>query len=389
MTTVLPALLTILYISASFLASLIALTLHPSRRPFLLVIIAIFAPLAFWRLHTVSPTLECGQVLGLFVLIWIAHISNVLCIEKYELPGTDDAKWRWQGALKMLFNGRWLGTPRQAPDVRERDAGLSKNQDGISRSATRHAFLLRRLFSLLTIYALHRLYYHLLSLYPMRYSDFSPHKQIYVRRLFTHTITSRETIIRAVTVFHFVFSNYTIFTSLHDLLSIFFVNILHLDEVKDWPPLFGSIVNAYTLRGFWGGFWHSLAYRSYTSYAKLMSRKFLGIPDSSMVGTVVIRFFVFFFSGVTHAAVSWRLGCRFGLWEEVVWFCGNFVALVVEDVVQRAIYKYFSKDKEMIYMSMATKWVGYFWVFGYFFWSLPKSHYPRHYGGLTTAHLGR
>ena len=30
------------------------------------------------------------------------------------------------------------------------------------------------------------------------------------------------------------------------------------DRPEEWPPLFGSISEAYTLRRFWGVFWHKL-----------------------------------------------------------------------------------------------------------------------------------
>ena len=55
-------------------------------------------------------------------------------------------------------------------------------------------------------------------------------------------------------------------------------------------------------------------------------------PQTSSAG-ILIRFLVFFFSGLQHALVSLHLGNRCAIWEEIVWFLGNFVALYMESIV--------------------------------------------------------
>lgn len=99
-----------------------------------------------------------------------------------------------------------------------------------------------------------------------------------------------------------------------------------------------------------------------------------------MIGKIVVNFLVFLFSGLTHALVSSQLGHGCGVWEEVLWFCGNFLAMMTEGAVQQAVMLFSGKENGKGYV-MIRKGVGFLWVFGFFFWSLPKSHYPRHYCG--------
>lgn len=428
MTSVIPKILTISYMGASFLVGLAALNLSPSRRTLPLFLLVIFALSAFRRLKTVSPTPECGQLLGLFVLIWLAHISSVVYIEKYVITKRDDDRWQWVNAYKMLFNARWIHTSRPAPDVchtvRKDDAvpgieGTPKDterqtktqsirSDEIKqiqsdylkyfrrRNATqmdavepsrRQKFFFRRAFSLLAIYTAGQVYYILFLPHPtlfkqLAYSDFSPTQQVFFRRLLSKTITRREIIIRAWTVFHFIFCNWTFIRGAHDILSVFFVSILRVDDPEDWPRLFGSITNTYTLQGFWGGFWHSLVYRAYTSWAKLVSQRVFRMERNGMIGKVAVNFLVFLFSGVTHALVSWQLGNQCGVWEELVWFCSCFLAMMVERVVQQAVKHLLAEKEDSRGYLVIRKGVGFLWVFTFFFWSLPKVHYPQHYCGM-------
>ncbi|OBT74656.1 hypothetical protein VF21_07014 [Pseudogymnoascus sp. 05NY08] len=55
-----------------------------------------------------------------------------------------------------------------------------------------------------------------------------------------------------------IWSSYVVLTLSHDILAIFFVTLLRWDQPSQWPALFGSIAEAYSLRRFWGVFWHLL-----------------------------------------------------------------------------------------------------------------------------------
>ena len=76
----------LLYFVLSLCFAMVALNLRPSRRPAFLAPIFAFAVSSFQSITLVSPSLDYAHVLGLFVLIWLSHISSVLCLEKYVLP---------------------------------------------------------------------------------------------------------------------------------------------------------------------------------------------------------------------------------------------------------------------------------------------------------------
>lgn len=49
-----------------------------------------------------------------------------------------------------------------------------------------------------------------------------------------------------------------ILTRVHDFLALLHVVILGLNSPSEWPPVFGYLIEAYSLRRFWGVFWHKL-----------------------------------------------------------------------------------------------------------------------------------
>lgn len=196
---------------------------------------------------------------------------------------------------------------------------------------------------------------------------------MYFRRI--QMVTMRETLTRTWMVFHFVWSAWAVITGLHHALSIVFVGLI-LDAPQDWPSLYGSPYQMYSIRRFWGKFWHRIVYRTNLCYGSLISRKILGLRAGSAVDRLVINFSVFFISGVVHALVTLKLGFTCGYWEDIAWFCLNFAALVVEEAVQRFVHRA-RVLRNISGTSCVGKGFGLIWVFLFFFWSLPKTQYSK------------
>jgi hypothetical protein len=380
--SVVDSLLPFLYFSISLLLSMIALKSSQRYRPSLLVLLVYFGILAFRGIRDVSSSLLVADTLGLFLLIWLSHMACVLCTEKYVLPRDNTMKWK--AAYKILFNARWINTDRQAPDIRRHPQAEAENkyyQESTGyfkgQKMNRGKFLRNRVLSVITIYAINTVYQHVvLASHPEYYqglsmSDVLPSKQTYIRRL--PNVTGRETMIRSMLAFHFVWSAWAILTGIHNVLAFIFVAVT-LDEPEDWPPLYGRISQCYTLRSFWGKFWHRLVYRSYTNCGIILSRDILGLERKSVFGKLVISFTVFFLSGVVHMLVTLQLGCSCGYWEDLYWFFLNFAAILAESVVQGVFSKVLGTGGRS---RMTNKALGYVWVFGFLFWSLPKSHFPK------------
>lgn len=149
---------------------------------------------------------------------------------------------------------------------------------------------------------------------PWNSLDFAPGKQIFVRRLicqsafssfqFCNTpITSRDFLIRFWLGLDLVVSDSLALSSFHDILSIISVS-LDLDSPDEWPPLFSSITQAYTVRNFWSRFWHRLIYRSFRAHSSLFARKILGIRRGSILARYVNNALVFLLSGLMHTLVE-------------------------------------------------------------------------------------
>lgn len=65
-------------------------------------------------------------------------------------------------------------------------------------------------------------------------------------------------LLRTMTVSSWILVTYAYLTAAHDFLALLYVSILRLDYPSEWPPLFGWVMDAYSLRRFWGVFWHKL-----------------------------------------------------------------------------------------------------------------------------------
>ncbi|CAG8905549.1 unnamed protein product [Penicillium egyptiacum] len=87
------------------------------------------------------------------------------------------------------------------------------------------------------------------------------------------------------------------------VLSILFVGI-GLDSPADWPPAFGSMANAFTLRNFWGKFWHQFMRQPFTSISNFIARDILRLPRSSTLERYANLFVVFLISAIFHVIVD-------------------------------------------------------------------------------------
>jgi hypothetical protein len=69
------------------------------------------------------------------------------------------------------------------------------------------------------------------------------------------------------------------------------------------------------------------------------------------------------------------LTCSYWL-KDVTFFLANFAAIILEMAVQNVFEKICSIARWTCpdYIKII---VGYFWVFGFLFWSLPKLEYPK------------
>lgn len=339
------------------------------RRPFLFFVESIFAVLSYHHVPSLGVSPYNG-LLRMFLIIWHMHMGCILFVQRYTPPSGYADTWDWRSGYKMLFNVRWLGTARQVADI---------SRPYNSRSA----FIRNRVISLVTLYGIDRLHEYAFDyMHPELFlDDFVPLKETFFRRLLLSAVsagidrpTFRETSIRIAVTVRSTWQPYSTLTSCHDIFAIGFVGS-GIDEPEDWPPFFGNLKDAYTVTRFWNKFWHKALYRTAISYASLVPAHILRLSRTSFFGGLSVKFLVFVLSGIIHAIVLKHAGdYTCGYWHEFEFYLLNFVAAMFEVAVQSAVRK-LRRDRGCQEHEMTDKILGFLWVFGFRFWSLPKAQF--------------
>jgi hypothetical protein len=200
-------------------------------------------------------------------------------------------------------------------------------------------------------------------------ADFSPAMEV------TFQLSSHQMQVRAIMSVQWIWRAYFFLEFYHCLLAIVFVTILRFDYPGDWPPLFGSPMEAYSVRGFWGRFWHKLTIPTYIYYSQVVSRQLMGTSPGSNLEKTIIPFFIFTLSGFSHALVGWSLGDA-ALFRDLLFFEMCFIAAAVETAI--------SKMKVMgilrgVLSPLSRTVAGMVWVFFLFFCISPLWIYPKVY----------
>jgi hypothetical protein len=231
------------YFAGSMLLAIIALNSRQAARPVLLVGVVGCACLSFRQITDGQFGLWGCQVFAMFIIIYVSHISCVLCYEKYVLPPKPGVSFDWVGAYKMLFNARWLGTDRQSPYINvavtrapSLDIDSEQRREEYARDPAKRfrtmwrsprADFRNRLLSFAGTLILEKIYSSVYHDVAPRYgiqlsiTDFLPTKESYFRRL--GDVTLRETAIRIWLVSLFLFSTICLYVTIHDALAFIFV----------------------------------------------------------------------------------------------------------------------------------------------------------------------
>jgi hypothetical protein len=312
-------------------------------------------------------------------------------------------KGRWMRAYKTLFNYRGVGTnwelpllwyegnsigcPKpsgsSSPSLKPRDHEKESKEEHprMRRSRSRTSAIFVRLAYMLLNFVALCIYYEYIDIYPylggITAFDFAHEKEGFLRRIpflwsssTAVPITQRELLVRAGTAINYVLPTYLWGTSYHDFWAIVFIGA-GLDEDWEWPSLFRTMADAYSMRRFWGVFWHRLIYRAFSAHAVALSGS-LGLPKRGMVTRIANNLLVFAFSAVWHGAVSWKQGNECAWNRSLVFWLLQPLAFVIEGFVQAWWRKRVLAGSHPIFERV----VGYVWVFMWMFWSTPKSAYP-------------
>ncbi|KAJ7240390.1 membrane bound O-acyl transferase family-domain-containing protein [Mycena haematopus] len=148
---------------------------------------------------------------------------------------------------------------------------------------------------------------------------------------------------------------------------------LCVSRPQDWPPLFGTLMDATSVRTFWARGWHQLFRRPLCKHADFFLR-----PDRSAASSWVRMCFVFALSGFVH-----HLGetVPMGFWRSgsLIFFSIQPVAMAVE-----TLFAFSSQRAGAVLPTPVNKALGLVWVVAWFTLTLPIMQDPL----LQTGNMG-
>lgn len=114
--------------------------------------------------------------------------------------------------------------------------------------------------------------------------------------------------------------------------------LLRLSKAEDWPPIFGQLKDATSVRKFWGQYWHQTIRKSLTAYSTAFV-KICNISRGTTLSAYTQIWLAFAISGVMHAN-SMRVlprpisistaECTIGMVQFFLW---QAMAITIEDFV--------------------------------------------------------
>ncbi|KAE9365915.1 hypothetical protein N431DRAFT_487799 [Stipitochalara longipes BDJ] len=317
-----------------------------------------------------------GDALGLGLLpyprVWVPivlgltlHTTSTLMVEKRALKSEATSSIQLWTTFRIWTNFRGLPTKNHSQSSTPNE------------SVNRIAFSIVRSTRILAIYTANRLITHTISTVllglNLELEDFAPTKQSLLPSL-----NHQDLCLRAIMSAQWIWSSYSTLTSAHDFLAILFVSVLRWDVPTQWPTLFGSIVEAYSLRRFWGVFWHRLHVKpfeaylpSFFFYGEEQNIERLGQEHGCVIPRKMIRaLWIFLLSAICHAVVNWVTMRRSNIRQETQFFLSNYIICVGETAAARSF-----TPKPFLDGGVLMRFVGYTWVFGVFFCLVPAWQY--------------
>lgn len=308
-----------------------------------------------------------------FYLGWMVHTSGILLLG-------ETSPRRFSSSLVHEFKTiffLWTNFRGMKPF----NNGITPNN---STFGPRFSFAMRRVLRTLGLLALNHGMTELLikptlaSLGIIR-ADFSLAKQGLVPP------TGRtDLILRLIISTLWIWKTYFILTVSHDVSAVLFVSVLQWNDMSEWPPLFGSILDAVSISEFWGSFWHRLHVLPYLRFQPSISS--LGycppwIRKSAVARNGFRAFWVFLCSAVCHVALNHVVYGRLYLKAELRFFLCNWCVCLGEKMLKRAKmggegYSNVNTRAQNGAVGLVSRIGGYTFVLGFFFCTVPAWRYP-------------
>ncbi|KAJ6576560.1 membrane bound O-acyl transferase family-domain-containing protein [Mycena vulgaris] len=182
----------------------------------------------------------------------------------------------------------------------------------------------------------------------------------------SHGLGSNGWLQQLLSVFTLGMSLYTSACLRGCIFRILFVG-LGVWDPHECPDLFDSWQHAYTVRKFWGKFWHQILRRLLLSHARLFSYRVMGLRPGTPSSAYVQLFAAFILSGIIHQFGQYML-TRDDLYPSskgpLFFFLSQAMIITVEDSI-------ISVGKKAGLRGRSWKVVGFLWVLAWLTLSVP------------------
>lgn len=325
-------------------------------------------------LHAIGATdrsTDGWQCYAEYMFGFILHANCFLVLLQLGAPKTEKTTWQ-----RLRWSTTALFTPRRT---------LPKTATSMKTAPNPWIFALSRLALSITLAAAYNYLQHDYS-FPfavndpvLSHADVAPDKVSLLLQLYHGILTRRALQIRAQMSFLAITMPALLLSSTHALFSALAVTLCAAHPA-DWPPLFGSIFDAYSVRRWYSHFWDKLMRKALTINAAWVTSRVLGLRPGSATGRCCIVMLSFTMSGFMHTMSSWQPGpCA--SWMTMWTYVATGAVILLERGVQ-AVYARLVHGRKGLgwrwktWEIWAWRLVGYCWVVFWWLEVLPWAIMP-------------
>ncbi|EGP90784.1 uncharacterized protein MYCGRDRAFT_24965, partial [Zymoseptoria tritici IPO323] len=191
-----------------------------------------------------------------------------------------------------------------------------------------------------------------------------------------HKVTAQDLVARALATFMSWFLLGRLMLEMwHRIFSVIFVGS-GISEVRQWPPLWGSYSDCFTLRRYFNKFWHQCNRIHLQGVASFTGRDLLGLGPG-ILRRYTITTLVFAISGLYHRLVDNLMGIDWHKSGGLTAFLLIVPGILLEDFVQTCWNRAAApKRLSAKTRSLLERIVGYLWVFSWLMLVTPIYNYP-------------
>lgn len=332
----------------------------------------------------------CQGLTSFYQLLWVPLLLCSETSEKVDTIRISDAPsgrtYRPLSFCTMATAYRQWNNPRQL-SLKERDFRTTGITLGAAVQFTIRRGLKVALFHLINILVVQPVFDNIMSRAML--VDFAEESEPLIRRLMfldpTVTLDSEQFSVRVLISFHWIWHDFLTLESCHAVLAVIFVVILQFDSIDEWPALYGNLLDAWSVKRFWGRYWHRIMTTTYSRYARVFSRRLCKSAPDTATEKLLVAFFIFSISGLGHSLVNWRDG-EVALERDPLFFIANFVVITIELSISKVTKASMRRSHyELVERIWRTSGIGYIWVSFWFLCIVPRWEFPRIYDGWLRA----